>query len=59
VLTTPSKLHALLGCLAGYVLAALIAAAAPLDELTVALVTAFLPSAGGIAAYVVGRHFDT
>lgn len=59
MLTTPSNLHALLGCLAGYVLAALIAAAAPLDELTVALLTAFLPSAGGLVAYVVGRHFDT
>ncbi len=56
--TTPSNLHALLGCLAGYVLASLIAAAAALDESAAALLTAFLPSAAGLAAWLLGRHLD-
>jgi len=56
--TTPSNLHALLGCLAGYVLAALIATGVPLDESAAALLTAFLPSATGLVAWLLGRHFD-
>ncbi|MBL8595944.1 MAG: hypothetical protein JNK01_24920 [Devosia sp.] len=57
--TTLPNLCALLGCLAGYVLAGLIAAAAPLDVPAAALVTAFLPSVIGLAAYGVGRQLDT
>lgn len=54
--TTLPNLCALLGCLAGYVVASFIAALTPLDEPTVALLTAFLPSAAGLAAWLVGRH---
>lgn len=57
--TTLPNLCALLGCLAGYVLASLIAAAAPLDEPAAALLTAFLPSVIGLVAYGVGRQLDT
>jgi hypothetical protein len=57
--TTFPNLCALLGCLAGYVVASLIAAAAPLDEPAAALLTAFLPSVVGLAAYVAGRQLDT
>jgi hypothetical protein len=57
--TTLPNLCALLGCLAGYVVASLIAAAAPLDEPAAALLTAFLPAVIGLAAYVVGRQLDT
>ena len=56
---TLSNLCALLGCLAGYVLASFIAAFAPLDEPAAALLSAFLPSATGLAAWLVGRHLDT
>lgn len=57
--TTLPNLCALLGCLAGYVLASLIAAAAPLEEPAAALLTGFLPSVVGLAAYVAGRQLDT
>lgn len=57
--TTLPNLCALLGCLAGYVLACLVAALGPLDAQAAALLTAVLPSAGGLAAWLVGRHFDT
>ena len=57
--TTLPNLCALLGCLTGYVVASLIAAAAPLDEPAAALLTAFLPSVIGLAAYLVGRQLDT
>lgn len=58
MLITPSNVCALLGCLAGYVLASLVAAFALLDEPAAALLTAFLPSAGGLAAWLLGRHLD-
>ena len=57
--TTLPNLCALLGCLAGYVLACLVAALVPLDAQAAALLTAVLPSASGLAAWLVGRHFDT
>ncbi len=56
--TTLPNLCALLGCLAGYVLACLVALG-PLDAQAAALLTAVLPSASGLAAWLVGRHFDT
>jgi hypothetical protein len=57
--TTLPDLCALLGCLAGYVLACLVAALGPLDAQAAALLTAVLPSASGLAAWLVGRHLDT
>jgi len=56
---TLPNLLALLGCLAGYVLACVVAAFGLLDEQAAALLTAFLPSAIGLAAWLVGRHLDT
>ena len=58
-MSTLPNFCALLGCLAGYVLACLIAALGLLDEPAAALLTAFLPSASGLAAWMVGRHLDT
>lgn len=53
------NLCALLGCLAGYLLACLVGLSGALDEQAAALLTAFLPSTIGLAAYVVGRQLDT